>query len=133
MLVVLAKSLVIALVAGVAVWLPFAAIGAMTGDIGLFLLPLALLGSFAVGLPVALLCFFLAGKELRRAPSTVFLMANCAGFVLLTSSAVLGDLLGLIMLGVPSFVAANIFAALGWFWILKPERDQEREAMELPG
>ena len=129
MLAVLAKSLVIALIAGVVAWLPYAAMNAGDGGLTFTLLPLALLGSFAVGLPIALLCLFLAGKQLRRSPSTVFLMANCAGFVLLTSSALLGDEFGLIFLGVPSIIAANIFAALGLFWILKPERDQTREAL----
>ncbi|MEO0872250.1 MAG: hypothetical protein AAFY19_09900 [Pseudomonadota bacterium] len=129
MLAVLAKSIVIALIAGVVAWLPYGTLNALDGGLSLSLLPLALLGSLAVGLPVALLCLFLAGAQLRRSPGTVFLMANCAGFVLLTSSAVLGDAFGLIFLGVPSFIAANIFAALGWFWILNPGRDQTRETV----
>ncbi|MEL6487360.1 MAG: hypothetical protein AAFQ13_09470 [Pseudomonadota bacterium] len=130
MLITLAKSAAIALIAGVLAWLPYGALNAIDGGLSVSLLPIALLGSFAIGLPIALVCLYLAGTHLRRSPGTVFLMANFAGAVLLLASYVLGQGSGLIALGAPSVIAANTFALLGWFWILKPERDQTREALE---
>ena len=87
------------------------------------LLPLALLGSFAVGLPIALLTFWLAGKELMQSPSPVFFAANLAGIMLIMVTFLLGDLIGAVFYGLPSLMAANVFAFLGWFWILRPLRE----------
>lgn len=120
---------VISVLAGVAAWVP----AVFVFDTGpgsilpryytLRFLPVALAGSCGIGLPVAALCLYLAGAHLRRSPGTVFLMANFAGAVLLLASYVLEQEFGLIALGVPSVIAANTFALLGWLWILKPQRE----------
>lgn len=121
-LVILAKSVVVAFVAAIAAWLPWGVFSALEDGISFELLPIALLGSYAVGLPIALLCIFMAGKHLRETPAVVFLMANLAAVTLLIASYAIADLFGFIFLGIPSFLAANVFAMMGWFWILRPMR-----------
>ncbi len=122
----LAKSCAIALIAGLAAWLPMAILLTVDMDANLALpaavrmLPLALLGAFAVGLPIALLTYVLSGSHLRGSAYPVFLAANLAGMVLLTVTFLLGHLFGVFLFGLPTLVAANVFALLGWFWILKP-------------
>ncbi len=115
--------MVVALVAAVAAWLPMGILNGIDGGLTFQLFPIALLGSFAVGLPIALLCFFLAGVHLRGSPKTVFLMANLASVMLMLASFAIADQFGVIFLGIPSAIAANVFAALGYLWILKPQRE----------
>ncbi len=118
------KANIVALVAAFAAWLPMGVLFfASNGSVNFALLLIALLGSFAVGLPVALLCFFMAGDHLRGSPKTVFLMANFAGVMLMLTSYAFADSFGLIFLGAPSLIAANVFAAFGYLWIIKPRRE----------
>ena len=123
LLILLAKSVVIAVFAAIAAWLPWAVLNAADGGLSLTLLPIALIGSLAVGLPVALLTYHLAGNELRKSPKNVFLAANFAGVVMLLVTSLLGSLFGGMFFGIPSMIAANVFALFGWFWILKPQRE----------
>ncbi|MEP3051746.1 MAG: hypothetical protein ABJP48_02030 [Erythrobacter sp.] len=92
-------------------------------EMGLEMLPLALLGSFAVGLPVALLTYFFAAKRLTSSPLTLLLIANLAGIVLILASFALADVFGAFFLGLPSWLAANVFGVIGWFWIVKPQKE----------
>jgi len=123
-LVLLGKSILIATCAGIAAWLPVA-LTLFGTDFGASfpLIYLALLGSFAVGLPIALLTLFLAGKAMSDRIGTVMTAANCGGFMLLLVTAVLGGPFGVLYYGVPSWIAANVFGLLGWFLILKPMRE----------
>ncbi len=122
------RALLIALLAALAAWLPLAVLVALDIDVGIIpsysvlLLPLALFGSFALGLPIALLVYWLAGKSLTGSPKTVFMMANLAGVMMMLASFVLAGESGIRLLGIPSWIAANVYALLGWFWILKPGR-----------
>lgn len=125
---ILFKAAVIALVAALVTGVPMAIL--LAWDIETSLVPtfisrligLAMLGSFAVGLPIALIVFFLAGSELAKNRSSVFIAANLAGVMLLITTALLGGMIGAVFYGLPSLVAANVFGALGWLWILKPMR-----------
>ncbi len=125
------KSLVIALLAGLIPWLVFAmflAPGNIRGWDGLFgpsivFLPVGLLGSVAVGLPIALLTYGLAGRVMAHKPPAVFVAANLAAVMMALVLAVLGGPLTAILYGVPCWISANIFAVLGWLWILRPLRD----------
>lgn len=127
-LALLGKALVIALLSGIAAWLPMALLLLWGIDtelrlsFGLRLLLFALLGSFAVGLPIALLTFHLSARELAKKPTTVFLAANLAGAILMFVTYLLGGPFGAVFYGVPSLIAANTFAALGWYMILQPTR-----------
>ena len=125
------KALIIALCAAIAAWLPVAMLFAFAAGMGvddlqavlIRFFSFAALGSFAVGLPVALLTFQLAGHQLASKMSNVFVAANLGGVMLLLVTALLGETFGALFYGLPCVIAANIYALLGWFWILKPMRE----------
>jgi len=123
---VIFKGIVIAFFAALAAWIPIAGLMALEVDVGLIpsysalLLPLAMLGSYAIGLPISLLVYFLAGPSLTAAPGIVFLMANLAGAMMTLTGFFLAERSGMMLLGLPAWLAANVFALLGWLWILKP-------------
>lgn len=126
--VLIGKSVAIAVVAALVAWLPMAVLVTWDMDLELRvptairLLSVSLLGTLAIGLPVTLLTYFLARKELEKSFKTVLLTANLAGIVMLLVTTVLGNLFGGFVFGIPSILAANTFAVLGWFWIIKPHR-----------
>lgn len=132
--ILLLKLLAIAFVAAVLSWLPVAGsfwLGANEQhswgiEMPLRLFPIALIGSFGVGFPIAALVYFLAKDQLRKAPGILFLIANLAGTMMILTSYFLTDASGMLLLGVPSLIAANVFALLGWFWILKPGRSESK-------
>ncbi len=118
----LGKSVGIAALAALAALVP-AAISLNDGSYWIAFIYVALIGSFGVGLPVAALVYWFARRELLRRPALVFLFANLAGAILALTSALLGDLFGLWAFGLPSLLAANTFAMLGWLWIIRPARE----------
>ncbi len=125
---VIGKAMLIALCAAIAAWLPVAIMMTTGLDSGLraamalSLLPLALLGSFAIGLPISLIAFLWTKNHVMTSVTTLFVMANLAGIVLILTSFVLLKEEGVYILGIPSFIAANTFAILGWLWIIRPLR-----------
>jgi fluoride ion exporter CrcB/FEX len=124
---IIARFAVIALVAAIAAWAPVAVSFAMDGaafdaTFYLGLLAVALLGSFAIGLPVALITFHLSWRQLAQAPITLALVAVLSGVMMMLASFVLLGREGLLALGIPSFIAAATFGLLGWLWIVKPIR-----------
>lgn len=127
-LATIAKALIIALSAGILAWLPLAIswVLGMDGELGLpaalSALPFALFGSFCVGLPVAVLTFFLSWRHLARSPTTLAMIAVLAGIMMILTSYAIADEAGVVTLGVPAFIAAVTYGLLGWFWILKPIR-----------
>ncbi|MEP1420639.1 MAG: hypothetical protein ABJK59_02580 [Erythrobacter sp.] len=84
------------------------------------LIGFALMGSVLVGLPIALLTYFLAAQRLSKSISIVLLAANLAGAMMVLACVALGGAFAALFLGLPSVLAANAYAVLGWFWILKP-------------
>lgn len=131
--ILIGKSIVIAILAAVAAWAYLFALTLyqdglqaadwVTGEasVGSFLV--ALLGTFAVGLPIALFTFLWSGKHLAQSVTTLAMVAVLAGIMLVLASYVLASDAGVLMLGIPAFIAAITFAVLGWYWILKPKRD----------
>ncbi|MEM7664476.1 MAG: hypothetical protein AAF250_01345 [Pseudomonadota bacterium] len=130
-LTLIGKALLIAFAAAVAAWLPMAALltidteWALKAPYGLKLFQIALLGSFAIGLPVALMIYALAGRSLAAMPSTIFLIGLTSGLVLIVTSFFVAGEIGVLFLGMPSFFAANTFAVLGWFFVIRPMRNAE--------
>lgn len=124
-LVLFAKSLLIAFAAAVAACLPWVLVIGGDAVSSIRFLAVAAMGSFAVGLPIALLTYYLAGEQLRQSAGTVFMIANMAGVMLLLVTILLGQVFGGFVFGVPSLIAANVYAVLGWFWILKPQREAQ--------
>lgn len=88
-----------------------------------FMWMVALLGSFAIGLPVALLTHMLAGKHIVRFPSTLALIAGLAIIVMTIASFVVAGAAGIVYLGLPAAFACLTFAGLGWIWIIRPNRE----------
>lgn len=124
------KSMVIALLAGLIPWLVFWMFLAPDNVLGwdgpfgvsFAVLPIGLLGSFAVGLPIALMTYALAGTVMAQRPIAVFMAANLAAAVMALVLAVLGGPKVVWLYGIPCAIAANTYALLGWQWILKPLR-----------
>ncbi len=129
-LILAAKFLTIALFAALAAW-SFMALWMLidslnsTSDIRQTIIAtfhIALLGSYAVGLPVAVLVFAMSKKHLIQSPTTLFMIATLSGIMMALASLVIGDAGAALLFGMPSFIAAMTYAVLGWFWILKPLR-----------
>jgi hypothetical protein len=109
--------------AAVVAWLPMAILLTQDTDsdlaIGLAarLLLLPMIGSFLIGLPLALLV-------LRQSSNLHFrkllMIANGAGMALVFVSFLFGHVFGAFFYGLPSILAANAFAILGWLLIVRP-------------
>ena len=130
---IVGKGVVIAACAAVAAWLYIACLTIHLGmapgmewiaceaSAGTFLF--SLIGSLAIGLPIALLVFWMSGKHLRNSPATLAMIVVLAGIMMVLASFVIGDEEGVAVLGVPAFICAVTFGVLGWFWIIRPMRD----------
>lgn len=129
---VIGKMAIIAACAALGAWLvaimamvyaplgfPFNSPGSSSGN-SLELFPFALIGCYAVGMPIALLIHALAGRQLARSLAAVFLIALLASIMMLLASFVIGGGDAMIILGIPASIAAFIFAGLGWLWFLEP-------------
>ena len=125
---VLIKAVLIALIAAAMAWLPAgimftAEMGPEIVVTGLGLLfKFAMLGSFAVGLPVALLVLWLAGGQLAQNPSILAMVVALSCVMLLLASFVIGGVPVMFLYGLPCILAALTYGVLGWLWILKPMR-----------
>lgn len=83
----------------------------------------ALMGSYVVGFPVAVLIFLLSAKHLVHKPSTLVLITLLASVVMLIASFAIGDAGAMLAFGLPSVVAAITYAILGHLWIIRPVRE----------
>jgi len=129
-LILLGKSIVIATLAGLAAMVPqllYAFVfgikdtGAqLSGEAWRMLFATALAASFIVGLPVALLTFFFAGKHIVRFPITLLLIAGLAIIMMTLASFVVAGSLGIAMFALPAALAAAAYAVVGYLWIIKP-------------
>ncbi|TRD09849.1 hypothetical protein FGU71_12590 [Erythrobacter insulae] len=130
--IIFAKFAVIAILAGIAAWVPVAIYlmieagrssseNALSG-FQLGALQVSLLGSLAIGFPVALLTYFLAVRQLARTPSALFLIAALSAVMITLAAYLVADTAAAFAFGVPSLIAAMTFAVLGWFWIIRPQR-----------
>lgn len=131
----LAKSLLIAVGAAITSTLCLAAILYARGEVGyltpgysLEIFKLAAMGCFVIGLPIAGLIFLFSGKHLARSFTTSAMVGALSGIMMVLASFVVGAEMGVAILGIPAFMAALTFTVLGWFWILKPERNRAQGA-----
>ncbi len=126
----LGKSILIALCAGMASWFYLILLASfyptweMDGEAlgGTFFY--TALGSLVIGLPIALLTFWMSRRHLVKSPTTLAMIAVLAGIMMVLASFVIGDRNGVIVLGIPAFVSACTFGLLGWFWIVRPMRGE---------
>ena len=135
-LVFIAKGIVIAICAAVAAWAYLfaftlyreegAGLDWAIGEASVATFLFALLGTFAVGLPIALFTFRFSAGHLAQSFTTLAMVAVLAGIMLVLASFVVGDRAGVLVLGIPAFIAALTFGLLGWFWILRPMRGGTR-------
>lgn len=132
-LTLIGKSVLITIAAALAAWLyliGFASYGegeiSTRGYVGLLLYG-SLAGSFAIGLPVALLVFWMSHRHLVASPITLAMIVALSGIMMLLASFVIGDIEGMIMLGTPAFLAAVTFGVLGWLWIVAPLRKERHD------
>ena len=86
------------------------------------LVAVSVMSSFLIGLPVALLIFALSWRQLMNSPTQMAMTTVLAGIMMVLTSFAIGDEAGVLLLGIPAFIAALTYGILGWFWILKPLR-----------
>lgn len=82
----------------------------------------ALLGTFAIGLPIAFFAYRFSALHMAQSFVTLAMVAVLSGIMLVLASFVVGDRAGVVLMGIPAFIAALTFGLLGWFWVLRPQR-----------
>jgi hypothetical protein len=122
MLLAFGKFVVISFAAAVGAILPWIVLGFQLDDpFGwLWLLVFSLPPTLIIGLPVAFLCFVLTHRKIANSPGIVFLMANLAGVVMVLTCYFAFGYNSMFSFGLPAVLAANVYAILGWFWVVKP-------------
>lgn len=121
----LARLAVIAFFAAVAASLAFFGLLMMDGAVDAMMYPaiyVALVGSYAIGFPVALLTFQFSAKNMAQSPGVLVMIAALSSVMLVLTSFAIGDKVAAYWLGVPSVIAVFTYAALGWLWIVRPMR-----------
>lgn len=83
----------------------------------------ALVGSYTIGFPVALLTFQFSAKHMAQSPSVLVMIAALSAIMLVLASFAIGDANAAYWLGLPSVAAVLTYAALGWLWIIRPIRN----------
>ena len=125
----LAKSVLIALLAALSAWAYLLVLSLYTGGqvatsgYRATMLYGSLIGSFSIGLPIALLTYWMSHRHLKASPRTLAMISLLAGVMMLLASYAIGDRAAAVMLGIPAFFAATTFGIFGWFWIVKPARE----------
>ena len=126
-----AKAVAISIFAGVLAALPFAALFAIGMDLpfavfaGLGYLAFGVAASMVIGLPIAALVFKLIKSEQSFDRMHLILVANGTATMIATLLGVLDGWFGAFFLGLPTFLAANVYAIAGWRLILRSYRDDE--------
>ena len=122
----LARLAAISFIAAIMASLSFVGLVFLAGEtLDTMMLPTvttALLGSYAIGFPVALLTFQFSGRHMAQSPSELVMIAALSGAVLVMASYAIADREGAYWLGLPSVAAVMAFAGLGWLWIVRPMR-----------
>lgn len=89
------------------------------GPIGL-VFGISLLGTFAIGLPIALLTYALSGRVLAQSPMILVMTTALAAIMMVLASYSVADDGGVLIFGMPAAAAAMTFGLLGWIWIIRP-------------
>jgi len=127
---ILGKAIVIAICAAVAAWvysLLYAIAFSGGWEVSNFpyvTLVGSFLGSFTIGLPIALLTYWLSHAHLVRSPATLSMIVALAAIMMILASYVVAAWEGVMVLGYPASIAAITYGLLGWIWILLPMRSQ---------
>ncbi|MEO1648272.1 MAG: hypothetical protein AAFR32_05580 [Pseudomonadota bacterium] len=124
-----AKLLAIGFVAALAASIAFGALLTLNGALNQTAynaFSIAVLGSYAIGFPVAFLTFTFAGQHMASSPSIIAMIAALSSVMLLLASFAIGDAGAMYWLGIPSVIAVATYAVLGWFWIVRPMQKSNR-------
>jgi hypothetical protein len=122
------RSLLVTLIATALTGLPMAVLLTLEMDADLKLFQgakyvfISLLGNLLIGLPMALFCycFVLRAKDIGL--GKLLLISNAIAIVLGFILFILGGNFSLLFLGLPVWLAANTFAVVGWFLVVKPQQ-----------
>ena len=87
---------------------------------GMFWVGLA--GNFVVGLPVAVLVYALARKQMVQAPAILAMISVLSGVMLILASFVVGDARAALIFGLPAFASAITFGVVGYLFLIRPHR-----------
>ena len=127
---ILLKSVMIAALAGAVATLPIAIMFSFGMDpmlaipTGLALVGYGVALSFLVGLPIALLVFQIVRHNQFFSIQNLFMIANGAAVCLTALAALFAGWMAVFLLGVPIFIAANIYATVGWRQVVEPYQVQ---------
>lgn len=83
---------------------------------------ISLVGCIVVGYPISIFVFFRIADNVNFGLIRILGIANVVAILLAVLLFVLGGAFGVIFFGLPLIAAANAFAILGWFMIVKPHR-----------
>ena len=128
---IFAKAVAISLLAGLLAALPFAVLFAIRMDfhlamfVGFRYLAFGVAASAIIGLPIAMLVFKLIKDDQSFDRSHLLLVANGAALVITTILGILSGWFGAFFLGLPTFLAANVYAIAGWRMVLRNYRDDQ--------
>ena len=131
----IAKGIAIAVFAAMASWAYLFAIALneghgvewARGSESALIFSVALLGTFAIGLPIAFFAYRFSALHMAQSFVTLAMVAVLSGIMLILASFVVGDMVGVRLLGIPAFIAAITFGLLGWFWIIRPQEKIRRD------
>ena len=127
---ILLKSVMIAALAGAVATLPIAIMFSFGMDPMLAIAAaLGLVGygvglSFLVGLPISLLVFQVARHNQFFSIQNLVMIANGVAACLTGVAALFAGWMAIFLVGVPIFIAANIYAVAGWRQIVEPYQVQ---------
>jgi len=89
---------------------------------GIKLVFISLLGNLLIGLPIALLLYRFFWRSREIGLSKLLVTSNAIAIFLGIILFVLGGNYNVLFFGFPIFLAANTFAIVGWFLVVKPQQ-----------
>ncbi len=128
MLALLARAVLVTLLAAVISGLPMATLLTWGMEPGLRLFAaarlflVAIIGSFLIGLPISLATYGLLNSNQQCGVWTLVVIGNLAAIALALLAGSAAGIFGLVFYGIPILIAANVFAVAGWFIVMKPTR-----------
>ena len=91
-------------------------------EVALAVFAVSLMGNFIIGLPIALLLFFLSTNQLFGSPTTLVITVVLTVIVMILATFIFGGDAAVLVFGIPASISAMTFAVLGWHWVIKPMR-----------
>ncbi len=97
------------------------------GGAAIFVIALAGILNFLIGLPISLDAYNYLRRHRKLTYRSALKVANLAsGFLLLLLAASMG-IVAIALYGVPILIAANVWAICGWRWVARPQLEGRRD------